>query len=115
MEGNKFQSVEPEKKRFDAKKDFQCAFKRLPHTLLFMLVYIGNYVVFSSIYQLENGAVSSGFIMAVTGIYLVPAAVADERKHRDKLAIVVFNLLLGWTFVGWVAALVWALTNQKKE
>ena len=24
------------------------------------------------------------------------------------------NLLLGWTLLGWVAALVWALTNEEK-
>jgi Superinfection immunity protein len=27
-------------------------------------------------------------------------------------AIFALNLLLGWTFLGWVAALVWALTNS---
>nr|WP_238819315.1 superinfection immunity protein [Acidithiobacillus caldus] len=28
------------------------------------------------------------------------------------MAIFVMNLLLGWLFVGWVIALVWALSND---
>ena len=30
------------------------------------------------------------------------------QRKRNAAAIFVFNLLLGWTLVGWVAALVWA-------
>jgi hypothetical protein len=36
------------------------------------------------------------------------------RDHRQWLAIVVLDLLLGWTLVGWVAALVWACTADTK-
>jgi hypothetical protein len=43
-------------------------------------------------------------------LYWLPAFVAERRRHRQTTAIVVLNLLLGWTFVGWVVALVWALT-----
>ena len=43
-------------------------------------------------------------------LYVLPACVAERRGHRQTTAIFVLNLLLGWTFVGWVVALVWALT-----
>jgi len=43
-------------------------------------------------------------------LYLFPTFVAERRRHRQITAIVALNLLLGWTFLGWVAALVWALT-----
>jgi hypothetical protein len=41
--------------------------------------------------------------------YFVPTVVAFRRKHPQVTAIVVLNLFLGWTFLGWLAALIWAL------
>ncbi len=38
--------------------------------------------------------------------YFLPAIVG--RRKRNAGAIFILNLLLGWTFIGWVAALVWA-------
>jgi|SRR6185312_1958262 len=43
-------------------------------------------------------------------IYFAPALVAHSRKKRNFSAILVLNLLTGWTFLGWVIALVWACT-----
>jgi hypothetical protein len=34
------------------------------------------------------------------------------RKKRNATAIFALNLLLGWTVLGWVAALVWAVTSD---
>jgi Superinfection immunity protein len=48
-------------------------------------------------------------ILAV--IYFLPAFIASKRNHRQTTAIALLNLFLGWTFVGWVAALVWAVSN----
>lgn len=45
-------------------------------------------------------------------VYFVPMIVAHTRGHRNRLAIGVLNLFLGWTFVGWVIALVWACTSN---
>jgi hypothetical protein len=44
-------------------------------------------------------------------IYFAPAIVAAMRSHRQTAAIVLLNLFLGWTLVGWVVALVWAAMN----
>jgi Superinfection immunity protein len=44
--------------------------------------------------------------------YFLPGGVALLRRHHNAGAIVALNLFLGWTLVGWVACLVWALTNQ---
>lgn len=41
--------------------------------------------------------------------YFIPTIVAGLRHHRQALPIFALNLLLGWTFLGWVAALVWSL------
>lgn len=49
-------------------------------------------------------------MIGIAVVYMAPAMVAHARNHRHAGAITALNLLLGWTFVGWVAALVWALT-----
>jgi hypothetical protein len=33
-------------------------------------------------------------------------------SKRNASAIIALNLLLGWTFLGWVIALVWALKKD---
>lgn len=43
--------------------------------------------------------------------YFAPAIVAFARGHHQKWAILVLDVLLGWTFIGWVGALVWSLTR----
>jgi T4 superinfection immunity protein len=49
-----------------------------------------------------------GFSLAV---YFMPAVVAVWREHHNTRAIIVLNVLLGWTVLGWVFALVWACTQ----
>jgi hypothetical protein len=45
-------------------------------------------------------------------LYFLPTLVAFGRGKRDAGAIFVLNFLLGWTAVGWVIALVWALRHD---
>lgn len=47
--------------------------------------------------------------------YLLPGAVAVLRGHHNAFAILLLNVLLGWTFVGWVVALVWAFTVVERR
>lgn len=42
--------------------------------------------------------------------YVLPAVIGYGRDHHQRHAIMAVNLLLGWTFVGWVVSLAWALT-----
>lgn len=48
-------------------------------------------------------------------LYLFPAILAHFIKAKHEDAICVLNLLLGWTFVGWVLSLVWAVADDKKD
>jgi hypothetical protein len=50
------------------------------------------------------------FAAIILLFYFLPAFVAGTRGHQNTAAIFVLNLFLGWTFVGWVVALVWAFT-----
>lgn len=47
-------------------------------------------------------------------VYFVPTVIAAIRKPKNLVGIIVLNLLAGWTFFGWVAALVWAIVADKK-
>ena len=54
-------------------------------------------------------------LIILLGIYLIPTWVAFARRHHDRVAILVLNLLLGWSVLGWIVALVWALTAVRRE
>ena len=41
-------------------------------------------------------------------LYLLPSIVAELRKAPNKGSIIVINVLLGWTNIGWVVALAMA-------
>jgi T4 superinfection immunity protein len=56
-----------------------------------------------------------GIIIASILVYFVPTIIADFRSHRNTPAIFALNLLLGWTFLGWVGALVWSLTSTYRD
>jgi len=47
-------------------------------------------------------------------IYFAPTFVAYRKKHRQREAILILNLFLGWTTIGWVIALVWAYIKEKQ-
>lgn len=61
------------------------------------------------------GPTAALLVFAGFFVYLVPWFVAARRNHPNTTAIAALNLLLGWTFLGWVAALVWALTAVPGE
>ena len=55
-----------------------------------------------------------GIVLAILIIlYLLPSYVGYARLCPSKHAIFALNLFLGWTLIGWVASLVWALRNYR--
>jgi hypothetical protein len=54
-------------------------------------------------------------IVVGTAIYFIPSVVAYSRSARNFLAIFLLNLFLGWSLVGWLGSLIWALVDEKKE
>lgn len=46
-------------------------------------------------------------------IYLIPTIIAVKADHPNKAAIIVLNILGGWTFIIWLISLVWALTKPQ--
>jgi hypothetical protein len=54
--------------------------------------------------KITEGVVFVGALL----LYLAPSIIADARERKDAFAVTMVNILLGWTVVGWFAALVWA-------
>lgn len=65
----------------------------------------------------SGGDASTGFILlaCLVALYFAPSIVAVSRNHHNSLSIFLLNLFLGWTLVGWVAALVWSVSNPSKS
>ena len=51
------------------------------------------------------------FVVAAFTLYFYPSYVARDRRHQYVEPIFALNLLLGWTVLGWIAALIWAYTR----
>lgn len=48
-------------------------------------------------------------------VYFLPTIIAGGRGHRNTTAIVLLNVFLGWTFLGWVVALVWSVLHGQGQ
>jgi hypothetical protein len=42
-------------------------------------------------------------------VYFLPTIIAIGRRNSNTASVFVLNLLLGWSLIGWIVALVWAL------
>jgi hypothetical protein len=45
-------------------------------------------------------------------LYFLPSIVALARSKRDIVAILLLNFFLGWTAIGWIVALIWAVKGD---
>jgi len=45
--------------------------------------------------------------------YFIPTFIAYNRKKSNTGAIFALNFFLGWSLIGWVGALIWALSNKE--
>lgn len=51
-------------------------------------------------------------ILLVVFGYFLPSFIAFSRHKKNALPILLVNLFFGMTFVGWIVALIWALTYE---
>lgn len=62
-----------------------------------------------------GGHIAVAWVVAVLTLgYMLPWAIAATRGRSNTLAIALVNLLVGWTFIGWVAALVMACLSEQR-
>ncbi|MBE3604102.1 superinfection immunity protein [bacterium] len=58
--------------------------------------------------QIVGGFIALGLLLV---LYFVPSIVAHNRAHPSRGSIYVVNFFLGWTLLGWVVALAWAVNG----
>jgi Superinfection immunity protein len=49
--------------------------------------------------------------LGVVVLFLLPTIIAFHRGHPNRVAILLINLLVGWTGLGWIGVLVWSVTS----
>jgi hypothetical protein len=60
--------------------------------------------------------ISELFLLLILFVpYFLPTIIAVARKKTNVAAIVLVNFLLGWTVVGWIIALVWAVSTERVD
>ena len=46
-------------------------------------------------------------------IYILPAVIANNRNVKNQGLILLVNVLLGWTLLGWVLVFIWAIVEKE--
>ena len=54
-------------------------------------------------------------VVLLLALYLAPTAIAFSRGHPHAASVLVINLFLGWTLIGWVVALAMSVDGFKDE
>lgn len=54
-------------------------------------------------------------LLLAAALYFLPLIVAYRRRHHQVVSIGLLNLFLGWTFLGWVIALVWSASALRRS
>lgn len=45
-------------------------------------------------------------------VYFLPTIVVLHKNKHNGCSIIIINIFLGWTFIGWVVALAWACADD---
>lgn len=53
--------------------------------------------------------------LLVVILYFLPTIICEIRLARRGLVIFLVNAFLGWTVVGWIAALTWAILEEREQ
>lgn len=65
---------------------------------------------------LDAGALQSNVMKGmVVALYFLPIIIAWLRGHHNKAPIFLLNLFLGWTGIGWLAALIWSVSATRRR
>ena len=53
-------------------------------------------------------------LLILIPLHFLPTFIAFMRAHTNRWAIFLLNLFLGWTLIGWVAALCWSVLSRQE-
>lgn len=60
------------------------------------------------------GPIELFLILPSLVVYFLPTIIAVARHAKSTAGVILLNIFAGWTFIGWIIALVWSITGQKK-
>jgi hypothetical protein len=46
----------------------------------------------------------------IAAVYILPTFIAAARRHKNGAPIMIVNIMLGWTLVGWIVCFAWAFS-----
>ncbi len=79
-----------------------------PFAIFFLFSMIGNH-------RDGIGAVVIGFAACFgIPIYFLPAFIAHRKRSTSANTLTAVNLMLGWTLIGWVVCLGWAMDSKER-
>jgi len=53
-------------------------------------------------------------ILAVAIVYFTPSIIAVMSHRKNTGAVIIINVFLGWTLIGWVIAFAMAVSGDKE-
>lgn len=82
--------------------------------ILFYTIIVLIGVILECVSEGSGGGLAFALIATIVlELYFLPTSIADYRKHRNTTIIFIINLFFGETIIGWVAALIWALIDER--
>jgi len=80
-----------------------------------LVPYTTQPVMLTDQQQPNTAVVVIAWVLAVfTSLYLLPWAIAATRGKSDQAIILLINVLLGWTVIGWIAALIMSVLSHRQ-
>lgn len=64
---------------------------------------------------MESGDTDWILVILMLVLYFAPVVIGWLRDMASLDGVVIVNLFLGWTFLGWVGALVWAFSGETRK
>ena len=54
-------------------------------------------------------------LIALLLLHFLPTIIALSRDHSNTVMIILINIFLGWTGLGWFTCLIWSFIDTKDE
>jgi RsiW-degrading membrane proteinase PrsW (M82 family) len=58
---------------------------------------------------------STFWAIFIVVLYFAPTITAYQRKTKNKSQVVIVNVFLGWTILGWIIALTMSYSGNKED
>lgn len=75
--------------------------------LFFIAIYLTDHGI--KIESIGSNAFAIILLLLLPVVYFLPVLTAWRRKHRNAAGVFLVNLFFGWTLLGWVVAMIWAI------